>query len=42
MPSPGNKAITVTATGDVDGFEEEVRSTAVTIDVKKVEPPKKP
>jgi hypothetical protein len=38
---PRQQGITVTATGDVDGFEEEVRNTPLTIDVKKVEPPKK-
>lgn len=31
----------ITGTADVDGFEEEVRSSPVTIEVKKIEPPKK-
>ena len=31
----------LTASGDVNGFEEEVRGQPVEIEVKKVEPPKK-
>lgn len=38
---PRRQNLQVTATGDVDGFEEEVRGSPVEVEVKKVEPPKK-
>jgi hypothetical protein len=38
---PRQQGIQVRATADVDGYEEEVRGTPVTVEVKKVEPPKK-
>lgn len=38
---PRRQALSVHATGDVDGFEEEIRGQPIEIEVKKVEPPKK-
>lgn len=38
---PRQQPVQITATADVDGFEEEVRGQPVTVEVKKVEPPMK-
>jgi hypothetical protein len=38
---PRKQNLTVTATGDVDGYEEEVRGSPVEVEVRKVDPPKK-
>lgn len=38
---PRKQGLTVMATGEVDGFEEEVRGSPIEIEVRKVEPPKK-
>jgi hypothetical protein len=38
---PRKQGLTMLATGEVDGFEEEVRGTPVEVEVKKVEPAKK-
>jgi hypothetical protein len=38
---PRRQLLNVHATGDVDGFEEEIRGQPIEIEVKKVEPPKK-
>lgn len=38
---PRKQNITVHATGEVGGFEEEVRASPVEVEIKKVEPPKK-
>jgi hypothetical protein len=38
---PRKQSLTVTATADVDGYEEEVRGSPVEIEVRKVEPPRK-
>ncbi|HEX4613577.1 MAG TPA: hypothetical protein VH092_35675, partial [Urbifossiella sp.] len=38
---PTRQNLTVTAAGDVDGFEEEIRSSPVEIEVRRVEPPPK-
>jgi hypothetical protein len=38
---PRKQGLSVQATGEVDGFEEELRGTPLEIEVKKIEPPKK-
>ncbi|HEV3384246.1 MAG TPA: hypothetical protein VG097_05490 [Gemmata sp.] len=38
---PRRQGMSIHATGDVDGFEEEIRGQPIEIEVKKVEPPKK-
>ena len=38
---PRKQGLTVMATGEVDGFEEEVRGSPIEIEVRKVDPPKK-
>ena len=38
---PRKQGITIRATGEVDGFEEEIRGSPIEIDVKKPPPPKK-
>jgi hypothetical protein len=37
---PRKQGLSVLATGEVDGFEEEVRASPIEVEIKKVEPPK--
>jgi hypothetical protein len=39
--TPGRRSMQLTATGDVDGFEEEQRGGRIDIDLAKAETPKK-
>lgn len=40
-PQPRRQGINIHATGEVNGFEEELRGQPIEIEVKKIEPPKK-